>query len=128
MKGTMKLISILLLAVILVSSMSTLCFATGDDKKTGDTGTAVKASDITPNYKGLETTDFKGTAQKIMGLIRNIAVIAGVLLIAILGIKYMLGSVEEKAEYKKSFMPLIVGAVVVMAATQIATMIFSLAS
>ena len=62
-----------------------------------------------------------------MGLIRNIAVIAGVLLIAVLGVKYMLGSVEEKAEYKKSFMPLIVGAVVVMAATQIATMIFSLA-
>lgn len=44
-----------------------------------------------------------------------------------LGVKYMLGSVEEKAEYKKSFVPLIVGAVVVMAATQIATMLFSLA-
>ena len=122
MKRTMKLISILLLAVILVSSMSTLCFATDDE------GTGVKASEITPNYKGIDTGDFKGTAQKIMGLIRNIAVIAGVLLIAILGIKYMLGSVEEKADYKKSFVPLIVGAVVVMAATQIATMIFSLAS
>ena len=50
------------------------------------------------------------------------------LLIAILGLKYMLGSVEEKADYKKSFVPLIVGAIVVMGATQIATMIFSLAS
>ena len=39
-----------------------------------------------------------------------------------LGIKYMLGSVEEKAEYKK------IGAVVVMTATQIATMSFSLAN
>ena len=43
-----------------------------------------------------------------------------------LGIKYMLGSVEEKAEYKKSFMPLIVGVVVVTLALQIAAMIFSL--
>jgi type IV secretory pathway VirB2 component (pilin) len=124
MKRTMKLISILLLAVILVSSMSTLCFA--EEKKAA--AEPVKPSEITPKYDDLDTTDFKGTAQKIMGLIRNIAVIAGVLLIAILGIKYMLGSVEEKADYKKSFVPLIVGAVVVMAATQIATMIFSLAS
>lgn len=124
MKRTMKLISILLLAVILVSSMSTLCFA--EEKNAA--AEPVKPSEITPKYDNLDTTDFKGTAQKIMGLIRNIAVIAGVLLIAILGIKYMLGSVEEKADYKKSFVPLIVGAVVVMAATQIATMIFSLAS
>lgn len=86
------------------------------------------ASEITPDYTGIKTDDFKKTAKKVMGLIRNVAVIAGVLLIAILGVKYMLGSVEEKADYKKSFVPLIVGAVVVMAATQIATMIFSLAS
>ena len=120
MKRTMKLISILLLAVILVSSMSTLCFATDDE------GTGVKASEITPNYKGIDTGDFKGTAQKIMGLIRNIAVIAGVLLIAILGIKYMLGSVEEKAEYKKSFMPLIIGIILVVAASSIATFIIGI--
>ena len=42
----------------------------------------------------------------------------------ILGIKYMMGSVEEKADYKKSLVPLIVGIIVVMAATQIMTMIF----
>lgn len=59
-----------------------------------------------------------------MGLIRNIAVIGGVLLLMILGIKYMMGSVEEKADYKKSLVPLIVGIIVVMAATQIMTMIF----
>lgn len=38
----------------------------------------------------------------------------------------MLGSVEEKAEYKKSFIPLIVGAIVVVAATSIASLIFSI--
>ena len=119
MKKTMKLVSILLLAVILLANMSTLCLATGG---------GVAPGDIDPDYTGIDTTGVQKTAKKVMGLIRNIAVIAGVLLIAVLGVKYMLGSVEEKAEYKKSFMPLIVGAVVVMAATQIATMIFSLAS
>lgn len=122
MKKTMKLISILLVAIIMVSSMSTVCCAAQKSN------TELNPSDISPNYDGINVDGVKTTAQKIMGLIRNIAVIAGVLLISILGVKYMLGSVEEKAEYKKSFMPLIIGAVVVMAATQIATMIFSLAS
>lgn len=120
MKRTMKLVSILLIAVIMIANMSTLCLATAT--------AGVAPGDIVPDYSGINTTGVQNTAKKVMGLIRNIAVIAGVLLIAVLGVKYMLGSVEEKAEYKKSFMPLIVGAVVVMAATQIATMIFSLAS
>ena len=37
----------------------------------------------------------------------------------------MMGSVEEKAEYKKSFIPLVVGILVIMAATSIATLLFS---
>ena len=45
----------------------------------------------------------------------------------VLGVKYMLGSVEEKAEYKKSFVPLIVGIVLVVAATAIASFIFNMA-
>ena len=39
----------------------------------------------------------------------------------------MLGSVEEKAEYKKSFMPLIIGIILVVSATTIATFIFNMA-
>ena len=58
--------------------------------------------------------------------IRNIAIIAAVLIISILGVKYMIGSVEEKASYKKAFMPLIVGSILVVSAAQIATMLFSL--
>ena len=118
MKKTFKLISILLVAIVLIMGLSTFCEATDEQVKPGD---------IEANYQNLQTNELTGTAGRVLGLIRNVAVIAGVVLIAVLGVKYMLGSVEEKAEYKKSFMPLIVGAVVVMAATQIATMLFSLA-
>ena len=44
--------------------------------------------------------------------------------IAVLGVKYMMGSLEEKAEYKKSMIPLIVGIVVVMSASTIAKLLF----
>ena len=62
-----------------------------------------------------------------MGMIRNIAAIAAVIIIMVLGVKYMLGSVEEKAEYKKSFMPLIIGIVLVVGAAAIASFIFNMA-
>lgn len=114
MKKSVKIISALLLAVMLTVSISPICFAS-----------QIGPGDISPNYQGIDTSGIKNTASKIMGFIRNVAVIAGVLIIAILGLKYMLGSTEERADYKKSFMPLIIGIVVVMGATQIATMIFS---
>lgn len=112
MKKSVKIISALLTIAIIFMAVSPICFA-------------IQPSDISPDTTSISTDGIKGTAQKIMGLIRNVAVIAGVLIIAILGLKYMLGSTEERADYKKSFMPLIVGIVVVMGATQIATMIFS---
>ena len=39
----------------------------------------------------------------------------------------MLGSLEEKAEYKKTMMPYIIGAVLVFAASAIAGIIYSFA-
>lgn len=113
MKKTMRIITILLVAITLIT-FSTSVFAE-----------EIKPGSLSPSYG--EVGSIKTTANKVMGLIRNIAVIAAVLILMVLGVKFMLGSVEEKAEYKKSFMPLIIGIIVVVAATQIATMLFSIA-
>ena len=61
---------------------------------------------------------------RILGLVRKIAVVLAVIIIAYLGIKFIMGSPEEKSEYQKSFIPLVVGIVVVVGAVQIATMLF----
>ena len=114
MKKSVKIISTLLMIAILVCTVSTTCFAT-------------TVGDVTiPEGKAGDTNEIAKKAANIVATLRNIAAIVAVVIIAILGIKYMLGSVEEKAEYKKSFMPLIVGVVVVTLALQIAAMIFSL--
>lgn len=47
----------------------------------------------------------------ILGVISNIGIIMSVLTPAILGIKYMLGSVEDKSEYKKDMIPYLIGSV-----------------
>lgn len=114
MKKTFKILAIVLVVMMLVF-VSTNVFAA-----------ELKPGDITATYG--DSGDLKLKAGKIMGMIRNVAVIASVIIIMILGVKYMLGSVEEKADYKKSFIPLIVGIVLVVSATSIATFIFNMAS
>lgn len=47
----------------------------------------------------------------VLTVISNVGTILSVLMLAIIGIKYMLGSVEEKAEYKKDLVPYLVGTV-----------------
>ncbi len=46
---------------------------------------------------------------KIYGLVRLIAIICSVVVLMVLGIKYMMGSNEEKAEYKKAIRNYLIG-------------------
>ena len=48
-----------------------------------------------------------------------------VIVLIILGLKYMMGSVEEKAAYKKTLLPYVIGAALVFAASAIAGIIYS---
>ena len=63
---------------------------------------------------------------KILGIVQTVGVVLSVLILSVLGIKYMMGSAEEKAEYKKTFIPYIVGAVLVFLAPTIANMVYQL--
>lgn len=63
----------------------------------------------------------------IISYVTSAAMVIAVVMVAILGIKYMMGSVEEKAEYKKTLIPLLVGAVLVFGASAIAKIIIGLA-
>lgn len=116
MNKTMKIISVLAIALVLVAVLSQTILAT----------------DYSGTISGLEggnpatTNEITGKARDLLATIRNISAIIAVFVIVFLGIKYMMGSVEEKAGYKKSFIPLIVGAILVVAATTIATFLFGL--
>lgn len=67
-------------------------------------------SDYTPNVTDAPDEVYS-KAGLILGIISNIGIIMSVLMPAILGIKYMLGSVEDKSEYKKDMIPYLVGSV-----------------
>ena len=66
--------------------------------------------------------------QSLISIISTIGSIASVIVLIILGIKYMMGSAEEKAEYKKTLLPYVIGAILVFAASTIASVIFGVAT
>lgn len=63
----------------------------------------------------------------VIDVIRVIGAIVTVIVLMILGIKYMMGSVEEKADYKKSMIPYLIGVVIFFSLSQILPIIMELA-
>lgn len=112
MKKSMKIVSILMMAIMMVM-IATPVFASS----TVDT---IPIKEPTGEGQSKMLT-LVGT---ILGFLRWAAIIGGVILITIIGIKYMMASLEEKADFKKSMVPLVVGIIVVMGATFIAKMLF----
>ena len=65
----------------------------------------------------IQGSDVGDTLNSVLGVLRYIGIFAAVAILMILGIKYMMGSAEEKAEYKKTLIPYVIGAVLLLAAS-----------
>lgn len=111
----LKIVSTILMVMMIVS-IAVTSFAAGaltPDQVTGTQG---------DNGKMLEI------GQKIVGFLQAFGIILSVIILIIIGIKYMMGSAEEKAEYKKTLMPYFIGAVLIFAASAFAQAIYSFVS
>ena len=69
-------------------------------------------------------TEMANVGKSIVGILQTFGIILSVIILIILGIKYMMGSAEEKADYKKSMMPYLVGAVLIFAGSVLANVIY----
>ena len=108
MKKAYKALSVLMI-VLMIAFTCTNVFAAGSsvlDKLDGQD-------------KSVNTGSIGSIGNKILTIITTVGMVLAVVLVAILGIKYMMGSTEEKAEYKKSMIPYLVGAVLVFGASAI---------
>lgn len=65
---------------------------------------------------------------KIIGGIQYLGSIISVIVLIIIGIKYIIGSTEEKAEYKETMVPYVIGAVFVFAVSNILAVIAAIFS
>lgn len=114
-KKTMKILTTIA-TILLIISMGTSIVA----------ATSVGGMELSPNTAN--TGDITTIGNKVMGIIQVVGTVAAVAIVMVLGIKYMMGSAEEKAEYKKTMISYIIGAVLLFAATTIANAIYTFAS
>lgn len=109
-KNVLKIITILLITMI-VLSISISSFALEPTDLTGNT-----------NVNGVDQITSVGN--DVIGILQIVGIVLSVVVLIVLGIKYMMGSAEEKAEYKKTMMPYIVGAAFIFMASVLAQVIY----
>jgi type IV secretory pathway VirB2 component (pilin) len=111
MKKTLKLLFILAVAIMVMASLSVNVFAAVDVDSVVDT---VESSD-----GGAAASNVAAIGGTITGIITTVGIVAAIIILMIVGIKYMAGSASEKAEYKKVMIPYIIGAVILFGASAI---------
>lgn len=124
-----KIFIIVILQIIIMIGISFNAMVMAKEEFEIETISNVKIADVIDPTKDIGAYDKVITDQssnkvmdmgnKIIGAIQLIGSIVSVLTLVVLGIKYMAGSVEERAEYKKTMMPYVVGAVMVFAITNL---------
>ena len=69
----------------------------------------------------------KNMGNVIIGIVQFVGSAVSVLALIVIGIKYMMGSLEEKAQYKETMKPYIIGALLVFGISNIVGIIASFA-
>lgn len=117
-KKTLKILTVLFIVSIMLLVFTTI----------------VRASDTEELLGGIQSNTQGSTSQSqqigglIVGIVQTIGTIVAVVVVAVLGIKYMTGSTEEKAEYKKTMLPYLVGAIILFLGVTIVRVIYSFAN
>ena len=107
MKKTIHIITIVLILLISFSVNSQVYAKKGS--------TDLGLGDL-EKYKGTTVNndnEFVKEANNFISVIRHVGMVVSVAILMIMGIKYMVGSIEEKSEYKKEMIPYLVGAFMV---------------
>ena len=120
MKKQMKIISILLIIITLVGFLGTVSLAAPNLED--------KISKIQEGKDTIQDGKIIELGQAIVTIMQTVGIVVAVVVLLILGIKYMMGSAEEKAEYKKTMIPYVVGAVLIFASTTIVNIVYQLAN
>lgn len=135
--GKITKISVLLIFIVCVVIIPNFSMAVADS---GSATTGGGTTAVTPtNQMGLgdlnsyvgggsASTTFATRMSRVAGTLTAIGVVTSVVGLIVIGIKYMLGSVEEKADYKKTMIPYIVGCFLVFTVSLIPQLIYIIMS
>ena len=104
-----NIISIILITAAIVLSVSSMAFAL-----TIPSGSA--------------TTELNNIGSTIIGLVQAVGTIVAVVMLIVVGIKYLTSSPEGKAQYKGTMVAYVVGAILIFAASNLVRIIYNWSS
>lgn len=110
-----KILIILINLILILFVLSNIVFASG----------LIDEFDKSVVTNGKSANDVKDKAGEIVGLIQVVGTIVSVGMLTFLGIKYVLGSADQKAEYRKSMFPYFVGSILIFGVSNITQIIYS---
>lgn len=116
MKKQVKVISMVLIVMFVMMSLSTVVLGLSD-----------KIDKIGAGSESAATAKVEDLGGKIVSILQVVGIVVAIVVLLVLGIKYMMGSAEEKAEYKKTMIPYVIGAILLFAATTIVNMVYNVA-
>ena len=73
-----------------------------------------------------QKSEFDSIGKVIFGAVQGLGIGVSVIVLAIIGVKYMVGSVEEKADYKANMIPYLIGVFFIASASTIPNIIYNL--
>ncbi len=129
MNKSLKKIGIIIITLILMlgSIYTTKSFAANTSDSGTDWGGAINPGDFDPS-KGAEDmpSEIQSKVNTAFTIVQIVGVVVSTVGASVLGVKYLLGSVEKKAEYKKTMIPYIVGIIFIACTPTILRLIYNL--
>ena len=95
--------------IIILTVFALVCFFT--TKVKADEILNTQDYSVTVTYEDGKPIFTRGAT--IIKILRNLSAIVAVVALTIIGFKYMIGSVDQKAEYKQTMVPVIIGIVLI---------------
>lgn len=125
-KFKIKFNFIIILTIFMLLFAPMLTYAS--DVSDGGTSSSKKLQDLN-SYIGSPTVsdELLSRVGIIFGVIQTIGSVVSVVMLIVIGIKYMTGSIEEKAEYKKTLWPYVLGAFLIFTGSYVPQFIYTIA-
>ena len=123
MKKTLKMFAIVMLSIMLIFTFGQPVVSRAAE---GDSSVSTIVDSVKTKQNQGADQNLSNISATIFHWIWVISIIVAVIVIMIIGLKFIVGSTQEKAEYKKSLIPLVVGVALVVSATTITKISFGM--
>lgn len=97
-----------------------------DEPSSPITDPILNPSDYDPSNTGGSTNKTARIIGGLVGIVRVVGTVVALIVLVILGMKYMFGSIENKAKYKESMVPYVVGVVMLVVIVNILGILYNI--